>query len=291
MRQKQGLSLLELLIAIAILVVVLGMASAGVVMALRAQSGQEAVTSSQAKLRRVNEAVLQELRGAVLGGVTSTPFLSGPNSVSFTVIDGGAGYAVQSYTNSQITAVAPAGLATANFEGGQVLLVNSNGIARILTVGSVTPVNGANLFQLNHAACTTAFPDTDDILMFKVRTVGFRYDDAENKLLQRVGNGDELPLAFGMTSFNIDYIYQKDDGSYIDEDDPYLDADTQPDRQGQIGGDNVQLARLNITFGTAKPSFGGRSVSRQYTGQLELLNNVSDNRFRAVRGVSSCSNN
>ena len=289
MRRKQGLTLLELILAIAILVTILAMASAGVVLALQAQRGQEAVTSSQAKLRRVNEAVLQELRGAVLGGVTSDPIPAGKNSVSFTVIDGGAGYAVESLTNTQITFVAAEDSAAAlDFGEGQVLLVNSDGMARVLSVAAPTQLS-TNRFVLTHTSCSVAYPMTADILMFKVKTVGFNYKAAEKTLFQKVGSGDELPLAYGMSKFDINYIYQNDsDGAYQPRETPYLDADNQPDRRGVLNGENVQLARLNFTLGTSAPSIGGRTISRQYTGQLELLNTVSDNRFRAVRGVVPC---
>jgi len=289
MNRQQGLSLLELIIALAILVIVLGLASAGVILALRAQSGQEAVTSSQAKLRRVNEAVLQELRGAVLGGVTSTPIVSGPNSVSFTVMDGGAGYAVQGLTNSQVTVIAPNNLETDDFAGTQILLVNNLGEARVLDVTNAAGGGGNNVFNLNHATCRIPFPSTDDILMFKVRTVGFRYDGPERTLYQQVGNGGELPLAYNMARFDVSYVYQRDDNStYINNPIPDLDGDNQPDRKGDIGGAAVQLARLNITLGTTAPSFGGRTVSRQYTGQLELLNNANNESFRAVSRVVPC---
>lgn len=289
MRHEQGLTLLEMLVAMLVLVIVLGMASAGVIMALQAQRGQEAVTSSQAKLRRVNEAVLQELRGAVLGGVTSDPIASGRNSVSFTVIDGGAGYEVKSVTNTQLTFVAATGSA-ADFSSGQVLLVNGDGIARVLAVQG-TVESALNLFTLNHAACSSLnpFPVTSDTLMFKVRTIGFRYDDAQQKLFQRVGSGGELPLAFGMNQFDIDYIYQKNDGSYVQRTDPYLDADPQPDRTGlDSEGNLLNLVRLNITLGTSAPTIGGRTVERRYTGQLDLAEMVDDARFRAIKGVSPC---
>ena len=93
-RISNGFTLVEALIALAILGLVLGIAFAAISQGLRVQSGQEAATATQARLRRITEVFTQEIRSAVLGAVSNTPYTSGANSISFMLLDGGAGFQV-----------------------------------------------------------------------------------------------------------------------------------------------------------------------------------------------------
>lgn len=271
-----------MLVSIAILVIVIGLASAGVVLALQVQRTQEAVTSSQAKVRRVNEAVLQELRGAVLGGLASDPYDPDAHAVSFTQLEGGAGYQVLSATTTALRFVAEANPFGPN---DQALLVDTSGNALVVRVSGSSALAG-NTFRLTYPNCASAFVADADTLLFKVKTVGFRLDG--DTLKQNVG-GDEQPFAFGLSSFRVGYVYVDSGGQTVVEPDPYLDADGVPDRQGTLSNGNAgTLARLVIETGTTAKTIRGNSVTRSYTGQLELLDNVDNTNFRAIQGVSSC---
>src|SRR5690606_17110828 len=100
MRKSSGLSLIEVLIALFVLGIVAAIATTGVINGLRVQSVNEASTAVQAKLRRITEVFTQELRSAVLGGVTNQPYDSGSASISFLLLDGGAGYQVIDHTGN-----------------------------------------------------------------------------------------------------------------------------------------------------------------------------------------------
>src|SRR5690606_5790547 len=89
-----GMTLIETLVALFVSGIVATIATTGVVNVLRVQAVNEAATSAPAKLRRVTEVLTQELRSAVLGGVTNAPYASNNTQISFLLLDGGAGYQV-----------------------------------------------------------------------------------------------------------------------------------------------------------------------------------------------------
>ncbi|MCV5738384.1 prepilin-type N-terminal cleavage/methylation domain-containing protein, partial [Escherichia coli] len=67
MRRARGFTLIEILVALAVLITVTAIAYNGMIQSLQTQSDQEAATNSQAKLRRVMEVITQDLRSAIFG--------------------------------------------------------------------------------------------------------------------------------------------------------------------------------------------------------------------------------
>src|SRR5690554_5781419 len=90
----RGMTLVELLVALAVFSIVLVIAYAAINGSLRIQSDQEAATTTQGKLRRIIEVVSQDLRSSVFGSITDAPYSSNQNQVSFMMLTGGAGYTV-----------------------------------------------------------------------------------------------------------------------------------------------------------------------------------------------------
>jgi len=90
--ERRGFTLVELLLALAILATLLAVAYGGVIQFMQSRSDLEAAINAQAKLRRIVEVFTQDLRSAVFGGLSATPYPSGNASVSFALIEGGAGY-------------------------------------------------------------------------------------------------------------------------------------------------------------------------------------------------------
>jgi len=88
-RLSSGMTLVELLVAMAVLGIILTVAYSAMVSSLRVQTDQEAITTSQAKLRRVVEVITQDLRSAVFGSITNQPFASNDRQISFALIAGG----------------------------------------------------------------------------------------------------------------------------------------------------------------------------------------------------------
>src|SRR5690606_18560030 len=107
-RRTAGITLLEMVVAMAILGLLIVIAYSAIVQGLQVQSSQEAVTSTQARLRRVSEVYTQELRSAVLGAVSDSPYPSDSSSVSFTLLDGGAGFQVTALSSDTVTLISDA---------------------------------------------------------------------------------------------------------------------------------------------------------------------------------------
>lgn len=285
MRRNSGLTLIETLIALFIFGIVATIATTGVVNALRVQATNEAAASAQAKLRRITEVFTQELRSAVLGGVTNHPYTSGTTQISFVLLDGGAGYQVlphdsgnnNSFVNSanvQILAAEPLSQVRAELDDSEVLMVNGNGDAVILNITNVTERgSGKNTFNLVHPACDNTIDFTTNTLIMKVRSVGLTLG-ADGSLYQREGSGDELPMAFDLDGLRLDYVYQESDGTPHVLSEPETEAGV-PVRDSTIGGSPVTLARVQMTVSASEPSFGGRLVERSYTGQVEMATNRS----------------
>lgn len=290
MRKSSGFTLLELLVAITILTIILGITYAAISEGLRVQSSQEAATSSQAKLRRITEVFTQELRSAVLGAIADAPYASATSSVSFTLLDGGAGYQVlphdsgnnNSFKNAaNVRLIAPElDLAT----GDQALMVNASGQAILFDVGTVTRVGGSGSVEWNvvHPGCANTIDYTPNTLLFKVRSVGLSYDPTTKTLYQREGSGAAVPLAFDLSSFRIDYVYQDSDGT------PYAFGEPRkvggkPVRNDSYGGKTVQLARLQLSVGSEAKALTG-TVKRSYLSQIELSSNPS---FQ-IQAVTTC---
>src|SRR5690554_5365804 len=91
---NRGMTLVEMLIAMAILAVVLVITSSGIIQSLQVNRLAEDAANTQSKLRRISEVVSQELRSAVMGGLTDYPVQSGESSVSFALMSGDGGLPV-----------------------------------------------------------------------------------------------------------------------------------------------------------------------------------------------------
>lgn len=288
MKRQQGFTLLEALIALFVFGIVAAIATAGVVNVLRVQALNEAVTSSQAKLRRVTEVFTQELRSAVLGGVTNSPYSSGPNQISFLLLDGGAGYQVlphdsgsndsfKAATNVQISTSGPLATVVADLDDSQVLMVNANGDAVVLDVTNVTQNggSGSNTYRLAHPACANTIDYTTNTLIMSVRSLGLSYDPVTGNLNQRTGaTGAAVPLAFDLDGLDLEYVYQESDGTPHVLTSPLLEGGV-PVKEGLISSAPVTLMRVQLTVSASEVTTGNRPVSRSYTGQVEMSANPS----------------
>ncbi|HZJ10126.1 MAG TPA: type II secretion system protein [Trueperaceae bacterium] len=287
MKRESGLTLIETLVALLVFGVVATIATSGVVKVLHVQATNEAATSAQAKLRRVTEVFTQELRSAVLGGVTNAPYASGSNQISFLLLDGGAGYQVlphdsgqnSSFVNANNVDIATGGSLTeikADLEGSEVLMVNDHGDAVILLITNITQSGGSSStkFSLKHPACPNTIDFTSNTLIMSVKSLGLSFDAASGNLFQRIGAADPVPLAFDMDGVTLEYVYEEADGTPHALGAPLLE-DGSPARESQIGGAPVTLARVQMTVSASEGSFGGREISRSYTGQVEMSSNPS----------------
>lgn len=297
MRSRQGLTLLEMLIAVGILGIIFLITSQGIVTSLNVQASQESVTSSQAKLRRVTEVLTQELRSAVLGAISNQPYASSPSAISFVLLNGGAGYQVLPHdsglnssfkraANVQVIAAVP-NAGALGLQGNQALMVNDAGQAVIFDVTDVTRRGGAGSLEYNvvHPGCANTIDYTENTLLFSVQSVGFSYVDTSQTLFQRSGSAAAVPLAFDLSTFRIDYIYQQDDGTIYTRTTPLLDANGVPSRTGVIGGFPVTLVRLQVVLGSNALAADRSTSERIYSSQIELASTAGS---RNIEAVSPC---
>lgn len=298
MTRQHGFTLLEALIALFVFGIVAAIATTGVVNVLKVQSLNEAVTSSQAKLRRVTEVFTQELRSAVLGGVTNSPYTSGANQISFLLLDGGAGYQVlphdsghnnsfKNANNVDISTSGPLATVKADLEGSQVLMVNANGDAVVLDITNVTQSGGSwsNKFNLVHPACSNTIDYTHNTLIMSVRSLGLSYDPVSGNLNQRTGAGAAVPLAFDLDGLDLEYVYQESDGTPHVLTTPLLESGV-PVKEGLISSTPVTLMRVQLTVSASEVTTGNRPVTRSYTGQVEMSANPSF----SIDKVVACAN-
>jgi len=277
LRQRSaGVTLVEMLIALVILVAVMSIVTVGLSSVLRTQATNEAGTSAQAKLRRVTEVFTQELRSAVLGGITNQPYAPDSETISFMLLDGGAGYEVQRASSTFAAEtftriVAPvANAAETGLVGGQALLVNTNGQAVVFGVDSVSQQGGSGSvrFNVQHSTCPNTIGFTPGMLLFQVQTLGFRYDASERILYERIGANAAVPVAFDIDQFSLDYVYTEADGTPVIRSQPVVDGQGAPLREATIGGVPVTLSRIQMVIGMNS----GGSV-RTYSGIVELPTN------------------
>lgn len=294
MKKTSGFTLIEMLIALAILTVILGIAFTAIIQGLQVQGSQEAATSSQARLRRVGEVFTQELRSAVLGAISNEPYTSTDSSVSFTLLDGGAGYQVlphdsgknSSFVNANnVQILAPASSKSElGLEGGQALMVNASGQAIIFTIDTVSERgSGSGEWNLVHPKCANKIDYTLSTLLFKVKNIGLSYDADTRTVYQREGNGAALPLAFDMSGLGIEYVYEEADGTPHVLNAPLKDGGN-PARRSTIGGEAVELVRLQVLMSSDARAVSG-DIERTYLSQVELASNPS---FQ-IQSVLPCS--
>ncbi|MBX3144854.1 MAG: type II secretion system protein [Trueperaceae bacterium] len=282
MRRSSGLTLLEILIALFVFGIVAAMATSGVTSSLRVQALNEASTSAQAKLRRITEVFTQELRSAVLGGITNLPYASNSSQISFLLLDGGAGYQVVdkagSFSSRAYVDLAPTGALSdvAYLNGREILLVNNAGEAYVMRVTGVAnnSSNGMATYRLNHAGCSNTIAFTPNTLVLSVRSLGLRYDGSSGSLLQRDAGGAAQTLAFDMDGLELEYVYQYADGTPIVRTTPLLEGSV-PVRRGLISGQMATLTRVQVTVSASENQGAGREVTRSYMGQVEMSTNPS----------------
>jgi prepilin-type N-terminal cleavage/methylation domain-containing protein len=272
---RRGVTLIEVLVALAVLSIVFLLTSSGIVTALQTYRVQESTTSAQSKMRRVVEVVTQELRGAVLGGISNFPVATGETSVSFLLLAGSGGLTVLQDagwgTSSSTQVFEPnLGVIEDQFRGFPALVVNANDQAvAIPNVTGVDPSTGT----IAHAGCVYAIDYTPSTQLFSVRAMGFRYADDEDILyLREVQEGDasedaEVPFAFGITGFEIEYQYEDPDGTLATLTAPPVSSDGTPLASYDSGGTTFDLARFKLTISTDTPDGRG---TREYASFIEM---------------------
>lgn len=289
--RTSGITLIEMLIAIFVLSLLIVIAYSAIVQGLQVQSSQEAATSTQARLRRVAEVYTQELRSAVLGAVSDAPYASDDGSVSFTLLDGGAGFQVSAIDVGD-NSIRVIGSASGELGGAgdQGMVVDAGGTAAIFTLAG-SPSGSGNEYTLrpSGSGCFTGMVASSaqqgnrNALYFRVKTLGLRYDSDDDTLYLTEGAAAERPLAFDLSGVTIGYVYREPGGDLHVLDAP-IRVGGNPARNATIGGEEVELVRLQVQLEGEGRAMTG-DVSRTYVSQVELAANQSF----SVKAVASCS--
>ena len=314
MRQSKqyGVSLVELLIALAIFGVIMLVASMATMGSLNFNLTQQVTLSAQSKLRRVSEAVSQDFRGALFGSITDSPYSSNSTQVSFYIADKGAGYEVleqPSFATS--TAFEIISDEDPGFNAGSTVILFDSG-SRSSDAGRALayPITSSNynstddVSTLNHTCQNTfAYGANSRILAYGARSIGIEYDPAEDKLWLTEGGdvNNRVPLAFNITDFSIEYVYRIADpsGTVIGTEAnpvPYRSSgELQRIYQANATSNIYTLIELQFNLETEQSTIGNRLVSRSYNAKVPLLSPDTDravdgsgNAIFSFQGVGSC---
>lgn len=279
-RSAAGMTLVELLIALAVFGLVLAMTYTAITGSLRVQAQQEAATTSQAKLRRVVEVISQDLRSAVFGSITDNPYAADGQQVSFMLLAGGAGYPVldqANFANSNSFDVLIND--TAGIQGSQVALVNRHGQGVVVPVSSIS--NGSNgSKRFTSSTCRNTIDFADSVLMFHVVTVGIRFDADDSTIYMSEGDGAEQPFAFDISDLRLDYVYTHSGriSEGVDEPAETVLVESVPHRSPtghpvrthtDADGNEFTLTRLQLVI-QAEAQSGSDSATHAYSGQVDL---------------------
>lgn len=287
-KRNTGITLIEVLIALAVFGLVLAAAYGAVTASLRLQAEQEAVTSSQARLRRVIEVVSQDVRSAVFGSLASQPYDTSEDSLSFLLLSGAAGYTVDPQEPFSTAYAAEIVAESANhLLGARVLLANGNGQSVTFPVTRVSNV-GDRQFRLEHASCPNTITADGGVQLFEVTSLGFRFDEASRTIFQNAVGGSEFPLAFNIDRMDLEYIYETTSTGaavpMIKRSVPFQNADGAPLRVYFDGSANMYvLSRIGIEL-ESRETVRGRVLSRTVTGFVDL----STNQHFMIREVAQC---
>ena len=286
MRQSIGITLTELLIALVIFASVFAISSTGIVNALRGQTLHDANVSAQSKLRRINEIVNQEFRGAAMGGISKWPYASDANSLSIIRLTGGAGYSVSTHltTSSQLDIIANTPNASdLDLLNSQVLVLNGQGNAMLMNIKAVTKQSDFK-FRLTYATCSNAIVTDANTLLFAVETIGYRLDTNTETLYRRRGTASEIPVAFDVSKFNLGYIYESSSGAKQVLSTPLLiDGTTLPAKKKN----GLTLSGINVSLETSE-KHANQDVNKSFGNYVNLITEVDNLRVRTFQGVEIC---
>ncbi len=225
-RSTDGFTLIEVLVAAAILIVVLGIVTRGLVGYLGYTGDVQANTDVQTQLRRTMELVTQDLRNASFGMLAPTPYPSDQHDVSFMQMDETSAYQVlkgsatgsQGFQNADnFQVVAPSNLSWAG--GDLVLLLSSHSGQGTALVLSKNPGMTGHDWTAVHSNQANTICWDQDMLAVKATALGYRYDAANKLLIRGTGmnvagtsSGSQLatvveqPVAFNVDGFDLGYI-------------------------------------------------------------------------------------
>lgn len=275
--RPQAFTLLELLLALAVLLILMTLAFNTSIQGLQINQSNEAISAAQNKARRVLEVLSQDLRTAAFAIVTDVPFNSTPTSISIAQVAGGAGYAVSAVAGNTLTLVSNStNLASEIPVGSRLVIIDANHSAVLTRTTSLPVASGVNLFTLTTTCASLPITATSQTIASVIALQGYSYDgDSQRLVYQAQGDATTTDVAFDVSNFRIDYVYQVRTGSSLSEErnpSGYL-------MNGRVrphftsAGSEFSLRRMQFTLSTRVP-ISGRNIERTLTGQVDMINSL-----------------
>lgn len=204
-----GFTLVELLVAMAVLVIVLGIVFTSLTEALWQQRDTESTVSLESSLRRTSQIITQDLRNSAYGLLTSTPYASDNTSISIaritdTAVHSVAGPATGFQASTLVQVITPTAF---NWPAGtRFLLINPTTAQKTATAHTLsTGLTSGGVVNLAHVTTTNTICYSPDNLVQRVNLVGYSLN-ATQRILYRHSQGTETPLAYGVSNFSVTYI-------------------------------------------------------------------------------------
>ncbi len=279
-RGQAGLTLVELLVALAVFLVVLTLASGGIIQALRVSRHNDEVASLQALARRATQVIAEEMRSLSFGAIADEPYPSGTSRISFFLPEGPAWpvYPHDSGNNASFVQAANVQIAASvdraedlQLAGGHALMRNGQGDAIALDVQTIARRGGptSRTWNLVHPGCPNTIDYTQGTTILQaVDAIGYRYD-ADTQTIYRTTSSGEDALAFGVEAFTLQYVYASEDGDVDVRSEPHRDGDGASLRRVVIDGVAYVLDALRVEIRVSgETPFG--PTGRGYALQVAL---------------------
>lgn len=285
-RAIRGMTLVEMLIAMAILGIVLLITSSGIIQSLQVNRLAEDAANTQSKLRRISEVISQELRSAVMGGLTNLPVNSDSSGISFALLSGDGGLPVTGNPHqlrTQVFASDPAALE--ELVGAPALIIDGAGTA--ILIDEIDNTSGSELY---HDSCAIIKNHPVNTRLYSASALGFSYNADTQILSQHTLDQhglQEVPFAFGLSRFEIAYEYDAGGGNTQVLNAPAPSGSPHfPSPEFDQGGETYQLARLRLTIASNSED---DDIEREYVSYIELSGIGNDARqTRTIARFEPC---
>jgi len=289
---RRGFTLIEVLVALALLALLVGFGLRSLVSGVQANNGLSASLSAEQKARRILQVFTQDLRSAAFGALSPTPYPTGRHSISFLLVDAAGGNVVlphdsgrnASFRRADEFKYVPRNRVLAVRTGEEGLLVNATGEA-LLFVATQAGFVGGGRAKVTHSGCANAIDYTPNTLLFKVIRLGYRYDPKNATLYRNWGRG-EAPVAYGIRRFDLDYVYVSSADNRIRTNLGSYDYDRPtgaPPTEVQLDGRTYRLKRLTLTLAVDAVSRNAKKT-RTLSATVDLLRGTP----QTIRTVYVC---
>ncbi|MHA0043954.1 PulJ/GspJ family protein [Deinococcus sp. PEB2-63] len=207
--RARGFTLVELLVAMTVLLILLGLVFTAFTGALDQQRDTESTVSLESSLRRTSQIITQDLRNSAYGLVTSEPYVSAGTSISIARLTDTAVHSVTGPDTLFHTATTVSVITPSSFSwpvGTRFLLINPTASQQTATTHELsTAVTTGGVVNLVHDPTKNTICYSPNNLVQRVNLVGYRLDATE-RILYRNSQGTETPLAYGVSGFTVTYI-------------------------------------------------------------------------------------